>query len=100
MKKIYNEKELEEFVEQFGYFVDDRVNIVYDKIRHSKEYKEKHEIYSKLYDKLIEKYSLKEIEEFAESCMDLYNLENLYIYAQGILDGIFFKDNFNNDKSN
>ncbi len=96
-----NAKKFEKLIHNFEFLVDERMDTVLNKLKERKEYKEKYEKYSNLYDSLLKKYSRKDIEEFAGANIDLYNIENSYIYIQGLIDGIILKDFFvDKNKSN
>lgn len=91
-----NENDFENFVESCEELVNDRINLSINKVAKTIKYKEKYNIYSDLHKKLIEKYTIKEVENFASSIYAINDLENEYIYLQGFIDGILLRENLGN----
>lgn len=91
----FDSEEFKEFMEEYNSFVLQRKNEICCELeKNHKEYKEKLEEYSTLYDIMVRKYPMHEIEELEGICMESYEIENLYLYVQGFLDGIMLKNKF------
>ena len=98
MKVDFNNKEFTEFIKENNEFIMKRKNeICLELEKNNCEYKEMVDKHSNLYNSLIEKYKMEDIEELEGTCMEMYELENLYLYIQGFIDGITFKKNLKDE---
>ena len=87
------QKEFEEFIENCESLIEERSNLAFKKVAQSKNYKEKYKKYNELYELLVDKIGADEIEKFADSIHLLNDLENNYIYIQGLADGLLLREN-------
>ena len=87
------QKEFEEFIENCESLIEERSDLAFKKVAKSKNYKERYEKYSELYELLANKIGIDEVEKFANSIHLLNDLESNYIYIQGFADGLLLREN-------
>ncbi len=90
--------ELEDFINSCEDLINDRIDIISEQISKNTSYKKKYYQYSKIYDELLKKNSLQDIEVLTNSIFEISDIENKYIYLKGFIDGILLREQFGKNK--
>ncbi len=84
--KFGSDNENKEFLSDFADVITGRLEKVLEKRTQTSLYKKKNEEYSRIYNKLSEKLSKEEIEEFEHILYGINDIDLVYIYMLGITD--------------
>ena len=84
-KRNINE-EMESFFDDFGEFVETRLDMVCNKLEKMEKYKKLQDKYNKAHDYFSTKIPETEVNEFERNMNKTHEMEKVYIYLQGLTD--------------
>lgn len=90
------EKEFKQFLEDFNSVIEERCVLSFQKMKKTKEYKNKKDRYNIISNKILENCTIEDTEDFKNSIYDIQAIENTYVYIQGFIDGILLRENQEN----
>lgn len=80
-------KETEDFLDDFEEFVEIRLDMVCNKLEKMQKYKKLQDKYNKAHDYFSTRIPETEVNEFERNINKTHELEKVYIYLQGLIDG-------------